>query len=119
MGEECLLCGGTGLMLDGTPCECGCKSEMQLPVGLEVPVQYQNVRFDKSFLRPELQNGYGTFMENLLLDCTDRISSFNQNILICAPPNSGKTVWAYTLYGMLYAKGREISKLMDLIQQYH
>ena len=112
----CLKCGNTGIMSNGEPCDCGIREPIVLPTCLNIPVQYQNVRFDRSFLRADLQGTYGNFMEKLLKDCTDNLHSFHKNVLICAPPNSGKTVWVYTLCGLLYARGIVMPDLMDLMQ---
>lgn len=113
-GDCCLKCGNTGVMANGLPCDCGIHDRLLLPRTLDIPYQYQSIRFDKTFLKPELQLSYGTFMEQLINEVTQNIKMFNKNILICAPPNSGKTVFAYTLYGMLYAKGVSTPKFMDI-----
>lgn len=116
MGNVCLKCGGTGITATGDVCDCGVKMKVIIPSSLKVPLQYQNVRFDKMLLRSELQGSYGTYMERLLHDCTFNLHSFHKNILICAPPNSGKTVWTYTVCGMLYAKGVRMPEFMDIMQ---
>lgn len=116
MSSVCIKCGGTGILANGEPCDCGCKEDITLPTCLNVPVQYQGIRFDKSFLPKYLQDDYGNYMEGLIKDCTANVSMFNKNILICAPPNSGKTVFAYTIYGLLFAKGATIPSLMDIME---
>jgi len=115
--KKCLRCGGTGRTAKGEICECKASSRRTvLPSSLKIPVQYQGVRFDKSFVRQEVRDSLGTFLENLLRECTINIHSFYKNYLICAPANSGKTVWAYDLYSIMYAKGYLIPEIMDLMQ---
>jgi len=114
---DCLKCGGTGMLVDGTPCDCGCANEtFTLPSTLNVPLQYQNVKYDMTLIRKELQPTLGVFMERLLKECTLGLHSFSSNYVICAPPNSGKTIWAYTLYSLMYSKGQPVPKLMDIME---
>lgn len=112
----CLKCGDTGVKANGDVCDCGYMEQIELPTSMSVPSQYQGVRFDKTFLPTYLQDDYGQYVEKLIKDCTQNLSVFNKNILICAPPNSGKTVFAYTVYGLLFAKGQEIPNLMDIME---
>jgi len=114
--KACLKCGGTGLLLNGDKCDCGVVDEIILPECLKIPNQYQSIRFDKSFLRKEMQNDYGVYMERLINDCVSRVSIFNKNLLICAPANSGKSVFAYTVYGILYANGIRTARFMDIVE---
>lgn len=115
--EACLSCGGTGIDALGNPCSCGCsKNEVILPTSLKIPMQYQSVKYDKAFIRSELQGTLGVFMERLLENAVSNLYTFHTNYIICAPANSGKTVWAYNLYGRLYAKGIAMPDLMDLMQ---
>lgn len=116
MSTTCLKCGGTGITATGEPCDCGVKMKMIIPDSLKVPMQYQGVRFDKMMLRSEQQGAYGTYMEKLLRDCTESFHTFHKNVLICAPPNSGKTIWSYTVQGLLYAKGIKMPEFMDIMQ---
>lgn len=103
-------------MANGEVCACGIKAKMILPISLKIPVQYQGVRFSKDFVNKKLDPNYGNFMHNLLNDCIQNLHTFQKNILICAPPNSGKTVWTYTLYSQMYAKGFVMPELMDLME---
>ena len=112
----CLKCGGTGVRSDGSACDCGVVQKIIIPKYLAIPSQYQSVRFDRSFLSSSLQDSYGSFMEKLVSECVERPNQMNRNLLICAPPNSGKTVFAYTVYGMLYAKGVRTLRFMDIVE---
>lgn len=120
----CLKCGDTGSMPiidpDGTihsePCTCGAGLEVRLPSMLSVPTQYQGVKFDKSLVRKDLDESYGRYLDKLLKMCTTDLGNFHKNILICSPPNSSKTVFAYTVYGMLYPQGVHVPEIMDLME---
>jgi hypothetical protein len=112
----CIKCGDTGIRADGTQCDCSVELKMVPPSYLKIPPQYQSVKFDKKLLRKEQQTEYGNFMEKLLRDCTDNNFSFHKNVLVCAPPNSGKTIWSYTACSILYAKGVKTPALMDIVQ---
>ena len=123
--KGCLICGGTKLTALGEACpNCSREKNESLPIISTIPVQYQNVRFDRMFLPETLQDSYGTYMEELI----DRIvkqSGFYKNILICSRPNSGKTIFAYTVYGLLYNKGvampevRDIMEVRDVLLDYY
>lgn len=113
----CLLCGGTGSLVNGEPCpECSEKLDSLVPIAHGVPVQYQGVKFDKSFLPENEQKTYGVFMEELLETIIHDYAYYQKNLLICSRPNSGKTVWAYNLYSILSSKGYEIPPLRDITE---
>ncbi len=111
----CLKCGNTGIMADGSPCDCKANDDIDLPVILSIPEQYQSSSFDKSMLPAFLQYGYGTLCEEIIssIKINKRI---NKNVLICAPPNSGKTVFSYTIYRELYSSNIPIPPIMDLFE---
>ncbi len=122
----CLKCGGTGVLVSGETCDCGVCVECMLPAFVKVPSQYQNNCFDARLLPQWLPSDYGVFMTNLVRNFTTKQDLMHQNILICSPPNSGKTVMAYTVIGMLYMQGHKVFGLMDimevrgiLMEQYH
>ncbi len=115
----CLKCGDTGIMLNGLPCpDCKdllIKKAMTRKNVATVPTQYQGVSFDKSFLPYDEQAKYGAFMEDLLKTIYADCGLYQKNYLICSRPNSGKTVWGYTLITMLADKGFYIPPIMDLV----
>ena len=111
----CLKCGGTGFLIGGGRCDCGCKDDIILPTTLAVPAQYQSIRFNRLLLPSDLHDSYGIFMEQLIRECTSNVDAFNRNVLICAPPNSGKTVFAFTVFGTLFARGMAMPDVMDLM----
>ena len=112
----CIKCGNTGKTAEGVLCDCGYMDQIILPPVMAVPLQYQNVIFHKSLLPKHLQGDYGKYMEGLIHNINHNLLTLHKNILVCAPPNSGKTVFAYTVYGLLFAKGFLLPKLMDLIE---
>ncbi len=117
MSQTCLICGGTRRTVDGNPCPECCKNEpTPAPVVSGIPIQYQGVRFDKSFLPNSLQDKYGSFMEDLLDTIINDIAFYQKNMIICCRPNSGKTIWAYNLMANLIAKGYETLPLLDLME---
>lgn len=113
---NCLKCGDTGVKVSGEKCDCGVGLSIILPTSMKIPMQYQGVIFDKSFVREDISKEYSEYMTKLLDDFVDNTIITSMNVLICAPNNSSKTIWAYTLYGRLYAKGVRIPDLMDLMQ---
>lgn len=118
MDTGCLLCGGT-FTSNFKPCPICCgddKKKLRLPKYDEVPIQYQDVTFDKELLPDGLQGKYGEFMENLMKEIVNNASSFQRNTLICCRPNSGKTVWAYDLYTHLKYGGLEVPPIKDILE---
>lgn len=117
MSESCLICGGTLIDALGKPCpNCTKPGERLVPVVSGVPAQYQGVSFDKSFLPSDLQDKYGTFMEELLTTILSDIAFYQKNLVICSRPNSGKTVWTYNLYSELISKGYHIPQFRDITE---
>lgn len=99
-----------------TPCPiCSKLKVSSLPVISTIPIQYQNVRFDRMFLPENLQETYGIYMEDLI-DKIVKQSGFYKNILICSRPNTGKTIFAYTVYGLLYNKGIKMPEVKDIME---
>lgn len=119
MGVHCLECGGSGVLLDGKPCPACAQERLEKAVSSHssatVPMQYQGVVFDKSFLPMEMQKTYGSYMEDLLHTIANDYQMYQKNLLICSRPNSGKTVWAYNLITILSDKGYQIPTILDLM----
>lgn len=115
--NSCLICGGTYRTALGEPCPECCKEKPKAsPVVAGIPAQYQGVMFDKSFLPQKLQGTYGEFMEELLRTIVNDIAFYQKNMLICCRPNSGKTVWAYSLYAGIIEKGYSCPPLVDIVE---
>lgn len=117
MGSSCLKCGGTKYLADGTPCD-NCIGEVlkEIPFIKGIPTQYQNNKFCKENLPLNCKKDYGVFMEDLLNTIIKDINFYQKNYIICSKPNSGKTVWAYTLYSLLLSKGYNVPELKDIIE---
>lgn len=116
VNQHCMLCSGTFKTATGEPCPVCCDKVESVPIVAGVPVQYQGVKFDKSFLPLEMQGTYGEFMETLMTNIINDIAFYQKNILICSRPNSGKTVWAYSLISLIMSKGYGIPQLKDLME---
>lgn len=117
MNASCIKCGGTGRLISGELCpDCGGNLIKNTPIVCTVPVQYQGVAFDKTFLPEKEQEVYGSFMEELMTTIINDYAFYQKNLLICSRPNSGKTVWAYNLYSILSSKGYEIPTLRDIVE---
>ena len=112
----CLKCGGTGVDVDGNRCDCKSGVKLVFPALSQIPVQYQEIEFDKMFLNSKLPAKYGDDMERLYKLILNESGCINKNIVICAPPNSGKTVFAYSVYGYLYGRGARVPEVKDLIE---
>ena len=114
---SCLMCGGSGKLVNGSICpECGKTLNAEVPITAGIPLQYQGVSFDKSFLPDKLQKPYGEFMENLMLEIIANMNIYQKNLLICSRPNSGKTVWAYNLYSHFASRGLSVTPIKDILE---
>lgn len=109
----CLKCGGTGITIDGEPCDCGAGGVIELPEILEMPEQYQQSLFDRSFLPNWLHPSYGLVLQEVISTVKTTLD-YKKNLLICAPPNSGKTTFAFTIFRYLYTAGIPMPNLYDL-----
>ena len=116
--KHCMICGGSGFKTGmRVPCPvCSKEQKLIVPVFNEVPVQYQGVRFSKDFLPDGYAEEYGVFMEELLENIVNNFSMFQRNILICARPNCGKSVWCYSLYSEIKSKGYDAVPLKDIFE---
>ena len=112
---KCLKCGGTGIQIDGKPCDCRDNGKIDLPIVIEVPSIYQSSEFSASLVPIKMSKTYGIELEDIIntIKCKGK---FTHNILICSPPNTGKTVFAYTVYRHQYLKGLSMPEIMDLIE---
>lgn len=116
MNEEvCLKCDGTGITVDGTPCDCRENGKVELPIVLEVPSIYQNAEFSASLVPIKMPRQYGIDLEDII-DVIKSKGRLNYNALICSPPNTGKTVFAYTIYRHQYLKGLPMPEIIDLFE---
>lgn len=109
----CLKCGDTGIDSNGDPCSCGAGNDIELPLILEIPEQYQHGLFDMSFLPGWLHGSYGNVLSGIITTVRTTLD-YKLNVLICAPPNSGKTTFAYTVYKYMYNGQQSMPEVLDL-----
>lgn len=113
--KVCLKCGGTGTLINGDICDCGASMKMDIPVILEVPTVYQVAEYSAVLVPMLLSREYGVLLEDIL-EVIKKKGRYDYNLLICSPPNTGKTVFAYTAYKSQYLKGLPMSNIMDLYE---
>lgn len=113
--DRCLKCGGTGQQVDGSPCDCELSKKVDLPVVLEIPAVYQSAEFSAVLVPVRMPRSYGIELEDII-NVVKSKGRFTHNLLICSPPNTGKTVFAFSLYRQQYTKGLPMSEIMDLIE---
>lgn len=115
--KYCPICGGTGVLLDGTPCPCQ-QNEDDIYSGadcLSIPETYRGVAFNSILLPKNMGTYYAKFMQ----DTYDMLTSLrwrNKNIIICSPAQTGKSVLAYTVVQSLFKKGLDVFPLMDILE---
>lgn len=113
----CPKCGNTGIKLDGSKCECqyNIKDVFTDVSCMEIPEQYRGIQFVKDLV-PDLQNGaYRAFLDNLhtrLSNCDEK----GINYVICSPPKSSKTIFAYATIRRHFRGGLEVYPLNDLYE---
>lgn len=118
--EYCVKCGNTGRTLEGTACECLTaptlerfnRGDMEY---IEVPQAYRGVQFDKNKLDPSLVGN----LPDQMLKVYEQIKAnvlTNYNCCICTPPNTGKTVLAYTCLTHLFKSGYKVFPLLDVME---
>ena len=116
MVAYCPKCGTTGVLIDGTPCDCHLHlSDLYSGVEcLDIPEAYRSLKFDGAYLPSKLP-GYRQFMENVY----NQIVSLRwkcKNAIICSPPQTGKSVLAYSLIQELFRREIEVFPLMDILE---
>lgn len=112
----CIFCGGTGTTADMKPCTCAGSGEVQKINPNKVPNAYKDIsEFDSSFLPGFVSQAYKDFMQNIYGDMKTSCK-LDRNLLICSPPNSGKTILAYSVYNNLDNRGVRHLPLMDLLE---
>lgn len=111
---KCIKCGDTGIMANGQPCDCQAgMGGVDMPVILDIPEQYQACYFDQSFLSKKLHASYGMVLQGIISEIKVNMS-YSKNVLICAPPNSGKSVFAYTIYRIFAQNSLPFPDIYDL-----
>lgn len=113
----CEKCGNTGVLLDGSLCDCQLNTQefFGSVSSIDVPELYQGKIFNKLILPRNLPHEYG----NLLQDIYDNVISLRwkaHNVILCSPPGAGKSTLAYSCIEGLFRKGVPTLTLFDLFE---
>lgn len=113
----CPKCGGTGILISGEPCDCKTRlSDLYVGVDcLDIPEAYRGLNFDKIMLPAELGPAYQNWMSNMY----EQLVSLRwkcKNAIICSPPQSGKSVLAYSVIRELFRRGIDVFPLFDILE---
>jgi hypothetical protein len=115
--KYCPKCGNTGVLIDGTPCDCRVTLD-DLYDGvecLEIPEAYRGIKFSQLLLPTSLGPAYQAFMGNTY----DLITSLRwkcKNAIICSPPQSGKSILAYSIIQELFRKEIDVFPIFDILE---
>lgn len=108
-----MKCASSGITVDGSRCDCTSLSSADIPIVLDIPKIYQTVEFSKELLPIKMDSSYGFELQRIIEEVKAN-GSYHCNTLICSPPNTGKTILAYTIFRHMFLKGLKIPPLMDL-----
>jgi hypothetical protein len=113
----CPECGGIGTKIDGSVCSCKVNEESIYSdvVCLDVPEQYQGIRFMQDLVPADLGPKYASVLQDLHTKISS-LSFKNRNLVICSPARHSKTVWAYSLIQSLFRKSIEVAPLYDILE---
>lgn len=115
--KYCPICGGTGVKLDGTPCGCRMTTELFTSdlVSLDIPEQYQEVKFMRDAVDPKMGKEYADYLMYLWSDII-ALKLRNKNILICSPKGTSKAIMAYSAITELFRGGVPTFPIYDLLE---
>lgn len=113
----CPKCGNTGRKLDGSPCECVTPTDTLYAdlVGMDLPEQYQGVRFSGALVPTDCGPSYAPLLEKWHTAITT-LQAESHNLCICSPPNHSKTVWAYSCLQNLFRQRVPVVPLYDVLE---
>lgn len=113
----CPKCGNTGVRLDGSVCDCQRPHDSVYSdiVGLDMPEQYQGVRFATMLVPVDCGDYYPRLLDNLHKQITT-LQMENQNFVICSPPMHAKTVWVYSCLQNLFRQKVQVAPLWDVLE---
>lgn len=118
MSTYCTKCGDTGVLIDGSLCDCG-KSIKDADRSMEcltIPTQYRNLRFDKNLVQDVTGSGvYPNFLQKLYDDITS-LKFGSQNMFLASPVKCSKTVLAYSCIQNLFRRGVQTFPLFDILE---
>lgn len=113
----CMYCGNTGLKPNGSVCD-HCKTQPSVTElvdlsSLNIPMAYRGSMFSEGLLPSGISGNYVGYMSKLFKDITT-LKPMCVNIFLNSPPQSGKTVFAYSCIEILYRKKEEVFPLFDV-----
>lgn len=115
--KYCTKCGNTGVRIDGSPCDCRMHlSELYDGVEcLDIPETYRGLKFNEVSLPSDMGPAYANFMKNIFLQITT-LGWKCKNIIICSPPQTGKSVLAYSAIQDLFRKDIPVFPVFDILE---
>lgn len=113
----CTKCGNTGMLLDGTPCDCKISTvEFNNDITmLDVPEQYQGVIFDPNMINADMGYYYKKFMTELYDDISTMKLKY-KSYLICSPKQTSKTILAYSVLQSLFRRDIDVFPVYDALE---
>lgn len=113
----CSKCGGTGTRIDGSICDCMRSNGTIYAdlVGMDIPTQYQGVRFAAELVPCDVDVSYSAALESLHASITT-MQLENKNLCICSPPMHSKTIWAYSCIQNLFRQRMPVLPLYDILE---
>ena len=116
MSKYCPICGGTGIKLDGSPCECRVNDiVLYKDVNMiDLTEQYQGIRFHSGLIQ-NMPDFYKKYMKDLY-DNIISLSLKHTSILLCSPAFTSKKVMAYSAIQELFSKGVSVFPIYDLLE---
>lgn len=115
--KYCTKCGNSGTLLDGSLCDCRMHlSELYDGVEcLDIPETYRGLRFNEVALPGDMGPAYANFMKNIYLQITS-LGWKCKNAIICSPPQTGKSVLAYSAIQELFRKDIPVFPIFDILE---
>lgn len=113
----CAKCGGTGILLNGAPCECsiGIHDIYSDVACLDIPEQYRNIGFQPELIKDSWNGSYINFLSKLHTSLST-MDEKGHNYLICSPPMHSKTMFAYATISRLFRKGIAVFPIYDVLE---
>lgn len=115
--DYCPKCGNTGITIEGDPCTCKLPTDSIYGdlVGIDIPPQYQGLRFAPQLVPIDCGSTYAHKLEELHQGITT-LQLQHQNICMCSPAAHAKTVWAYSCIQNLFRQKVPIVALYDVME---
>lgn len=113
----CVLCGDTGVKLDGTPCECrhNISTVYDSVNCLDIPEQYRNIMFNKGLVPHDIDFSYAQFLDDVHTKIV--VGKWaNHNLCIASPIAHSKTVMGYSCLNALFRAGISVFPICDVLE---